>query len=640
MPAIDKVLFATFCLRQANFCGVSAHYLVAIAQLRSQINDDNVSNGIGPFRFTQGEWNQNLSNPEFDVVFEPEDINNWRMQCSVFARMVHGVLEALRTQNAGQVPSALDLYVAQLAARGTPVTSVAAKDALAADLEVALRDTREAIVRAEAGNLEDVEVPAAPETTLGTILFRRIPTLAPVNGHLIEKMQEALIQRGHLPPTNAAGRSNKDGIFGPGTESALEAWQTATGHPSTGAITHGQWRELTGLPPPDIYERCAQVTAAFEGTGFGGTNPTDSDHTVLTFGYHGYTITGGDLQTFLKRIDIKHPTLLNQTFGSQKAEQLRTLFPPVSVAQATQLGRALFLSGNNIKDDWRAAFKTFGETLESRAEQLAFSREVYWGFAEKMRAILRLSELLSHALCFDVAVQNGNKQALATATAATFTPAIGEPERRTRFGEAIANAALPEFRNDVRQRKVRTLGEGAGTVHGEQYRLANWGFAADESAEANDAPGAGPAPLGNAGFSVFFNQRFPGLTAFSANEFLVKGAKHASNHLNTDPPQVLWPNIAETVKVLVALKARLGNPAITLNSVYRNRAYNASVGGAHDSQHMKFTAADFVAHDGQSPSHWAHVLHQMRDQGIFSGGIGLYSGFVHVDTRGYNANWG
>ena len=640
MPAIDKVLFATFCLRQADFCGVNAHYLAAVAQLRSQINDDIVNNEIGPYRFTKAAWDQNRKSQEFAPDFESDDVNSWRMQCSVFARTVSGALETFIQQNGGQKPSSLDLYMAQLAASGAPGLSAGEQDQLATDLDAALLATKAAILRAEATELDNVLTPGEPERTPQTILFRRVPGLATPQGHLVTKMQNALIQRGHLPATDAAGQANNDGIFGPATESALEVWQTATGHPSTGALTQGEWRELTGLPPPDIYERCAQLTAAFEGTDFGGTNATNFDNTVLTFGSHGYTLTGGNLQAFLKEMDNKHPKLLEQSFGEAKAGQLRTLFPPVPTAQAAELGRALFLSGNNVKDEWRAAFKVFGETAESRIGQIDFSRRVYWSVGEKMLAIVKLSEPLSHALCFDVAVQNGDKSALARTTAGQFAPAMGEPERRVLFGENIANAALAQFRNDVRKRKVATLGKGDGIVHGAEYRLANWGFADSESAESNDASGPTfPAP-DNPSFSAFFANQFPSMTTFSANEFLVKGAKHALNHLNTDPPQVLWPNIVKTVQVLVELKRRLGDPAITLNSVFRSRAYNASVGGALDSQHMKFTAADLVAHDGKSPRDWAAMLHQMRDANFFSGGIGLYSGFVHVDTRGHNADWG
>jgi peptidoglycan hydrolase-like protein with peptidoglycan-binding domain len=640
MPAIDKVLFAKFCLRQADFCGVNAHYLVAVAQLRSQINDDIVNSEIGPYRFTQASWDQNRKSQEFSPDFESGDVNSWRMQCSVFARMASHELETLIKKNGGQRPSTLDLYIAQLEAGGAPALSEQEKKQLADDLDEAIHETKAAIVRAEATELDGVLTPTEPEATPQTILFRRVPGLAVPAGHLITTMQTALIQRGHLPARDPTGDPNDDGIFGPATENAVEAWQTATGHPSTGALTHGEWRELTGAPVPDFYERCAQLTAAFEGTGFGGTNATNFDNTVLTFGYHGYTLTGGNLQKFLKEMDEKHPNLLESSFGSAKAQQLRTLFPPVPVAQATTLGTTLFLSGNQIRSEWRVAFKKFGETLESRNGQIEFSRRVYWSLAEKMRTILNLSEPLSQALCFDVAVQNGDKTRLARSTAADFTPAMDEPKRRVQFGTRIANAALAEFRDDVRARKVDTLGQGEGIVHQERYRLENWGFAESESAESNDASDPAFPPQDNASFSAFFARNFPRLTAFSANEFLVKGAKHATNQLNTDPPEELWPRILKTIEVLVELKRRLGNPAITLNSVFRSRLYNASVGGARDSQHVKFTAVDLVAHDGRSPREWAAVLHEMRNEQFFAGGIGLYSSFVHVDTRGHNADWG
>jgi peptidoglycan hydrolase-like protein with peptidoglycan-binding domain len=636
MPAIDKVLFARFCLIQADFCGVNPHYLVAIAQLRSQINDDVVDGRVGPYRFTQAEWDLNRHNPEYEPDFESRHISNWRLQCSYFGRMVDNALTAFKAANGGRMPSTLELYAAQL---GVAPADTAAQERLAADLQEAINDTRDAVRRAEAESLPDVDAPAKPDVPPEMILFRRVPGLAPVRGHLIARMQQALIERGHLPAVNASNKSNKDGVLGPTTESALEAWQAAVGHASTGALTHGEWRELTGLEPPDIYERCAQLTGAFEGTGFGGTNPTDFDQTVLTFGYHGYTISGGNLQVFLKEFDATHPGFLDQVFGSEKAAALRTLFPPVSQAKSVERARDLFLTGERVKDDWRDVFQAFGESPEGQQCQLAFSRKVYWRDAETMRAILKFSEPLGSALCFDVSVQNGLKKQFAQDVAGVGTTG-DEMTRRVRFGEKVASGARPQFQDDVRQRKVATLARGAGTVHGGEYRLDNWGFADAESAETGDPVGSIPSIEVNSDFAAFFVSKFPGLTAFSASEFLVKGGKNASNHLNTDPPEILWPNIVPTVRVLLELKKRLGNPAITLNSVYRSRAYNASVGGARDSQHMKFTAVDLVAGDGRGPSSWARTLHQMRDEGVFAGGIGLYNTFVHVDTRGHNADWG
>jgi lysozyme len=74
-------------------------------------------------------------------------------------------------------------------------------------------------------------------------------------------------------------------------------------------------------------------------------------------------------------------------------------------------------------------------------------------------------------------------------------------------------------------------------------------------------------------------------------------------------------------------------------SVYRSPQYNKKIGGATQSQHMKFTAIDFQVKANSSPAQWAGVLRQMRQSGLFKGGIGVYPSFVHVDTRGVDRDW-
>ena len=135
-----------------------------------------------------------------------------------------------------------------------------------------------------------------------------------------------------------------------------------------------------------------------------------------------------------------------------------------------------------------------------------------------------------------------------------------------------------------------------------------------------------------------------GLKHFKAYEFLVKGAQNDNPSspafgLNTDPPRELWDNIDATAKVLDKLRAKLERP-ITMLSVYRSTAYNTAIGGAGDSQHTHFRAIDFVVQGSPvGPLQWAQVLRSMRADGVFKGGIGVYQSFVHVDTRGYNADW-
>lgn len=142
-------------------------------------------------------------------------------------------------------------------------------------------------------------------------------------------------------------------------------------------------------------------------------------------------------------------------------------------------------------------------------------------------------------------------------------------------------------------------------------------------------------------FAAFWRQNLSEIMHFKPKEFLYKGTKHASNGLNADPPERLWPNVIPLVRVLDQVRSQINQP-MKLISVYRSPAYNKSVGGASKSEHMDFTAADFtVPGSGSGPVDWAQIVHGLRVRKLFSGGIGVYPGqnFVHVDVRGYNANW-
>jgi hypothetical protein len=116
MAAIDRNAFASECLTQANEFGAWAHYLLAVAQLRSKI-DDGVKDGkFGPFMLTQDQWNAHRDDP--DVGLEKNDIQQWDMQCLLFASWTHDVHQGLVTAN-GQNPTSEDIYHKQFP--GDPV---------------------------------------------------------------------------------------------------------------------------------------------------------------------------------------------------------------------------------------------------------------------------------------------------------------------------------------------------------------------------------------------------------------------------------------------------------------------------------------------------------------------------------------
>ena len=89
----------------------------------------------------------------------------------------------------------------------------------------------------------------------------------------------------------------------------------------------------------------------------------------------------------------------------------------------------------------------------------------------------------------------------------------------------------------------------------------------------------------------------------------------------------------ETVDLLEKIRSYFGKP-ITINSAYRTPAYNKSVGGASASQHVKGTACDIVVKDVPS---WAVAGFVEKNYPIH--GIGYYSTFTHVDSRGYGVKW-
>lgn len=126
-----------------------------------------------------------------------------------------------------------------------------------------------------------------------------------------------------------------------------------------------------------------------------------------------------------------------------------------------------------------------------------------------------------------------------------------------------------------------------------------------------------------------------GVKHFSAEEFFYRGGSDEKLKLNTEPPENLWPNMEATAKTLEEARKRYGKP-IKITSAYRDAVYNRKIGGVVNSTHVRFNAVDLVT---DSPAALYLVLLNLRRDGLFKGGLGLYRSFVHLDTRGHNATW-
>jgi len=95
----------------------------------------------------------------------------------------------------------------------------------------------------------------------------------------------------------------------------------------------------------------------------------------------------------------------------------------------------------------------------------------------------------------------------------------------------------------------------------------------------------------------------------------------------------LDPALLESMQAL----RDLAEKSIRITSAYRCPEHNKAIGGARKSLHITGKAADLVIKGMTIKEMFDHVI---QIQAFADGGIGVYSGFVHVDTRGRKARWG
>ena len=88
------------------------------------------------------------------------------------------------------------------------------------------------------------------------------------------------------------------------------------------------------------------------------------------------------------------------------------------------------------------------------------------------------------------------------------------------------------------------------------------------------------------------------------------------------------------VDVLQKIRDHFGKP-VTITSAFRNSAYNKKIGGVSNSQHTKGTAADIKVSEILPSDVAKYAEHLLQGKG----GIGLYSSFVHIDTRQKRSRW-
>lgn len=107
---------------------------------------------------------------------------------------------------------------------------------------------------------------------------------------------------------------------------------------------------------------------------------------------------------------------------------------------------------------------------------------------------------------------------------------------------------------------------------------------------------------------------------------------------NVLPPKSMWRNMRATLRATDFVAQRMGEPVRSIVSAYRSPEYNARCPGARsNSYHLRNMALDLQFRS--SPRKVAMVARELRDRGLFAGGVGRYSSFTHIDTRGKKADW-
>lgn len=115
-------------------------------------------------------------------------------------------------------------------------------------------------------------------------------------------------------------------------------------------------------------------------------------------------------------------------------------------------------------------------------------------------------------------------------------------------------------------------------------------------------------------------------------------AKKKGSVWNALPPRSMWRNMGTSLKVTDKIAAQVGTPVREVTSAYRSPAYNRRCPGAKSqSWHMKNCALDLKF--ATYTSRVAAAARYLRSKGVFKGGVGRYSSFIHVDTRGHNVDW-
>lgn len=301
------------------------------------------------------------------------------------------------------------------------------------------------------------------------VFFRR-PQAAfrAVRGEPILRLQRTLDNAGLL-------RLGVDGQFGDDTEQALKRFQAASGLDATGLVDLSTWNLAVSAEAPGLFDRCLQLTADFEGHGFGLVQG-NFDGAGLTWGIIGFTLQSGGIQSVVQAADAVSRDLVDGSFGELADELRMRMHSPIAacVRWGDSISQGVRKVG--VVQPWKVAFRLFGQIPEVQRIQIEGAGK-YWRRASEIVRAYGLESELGHALAFDIAVQNGGieeAEARRIEREAALAPS-GERHLLEIIANAVAEGSKPRWIENVRRRKL-AIATGEGTVNRANYRLPDWGL--------------------------------------------------------------------------------------------------------------------------------------------------------------------
>lgn len=128
-----------------------------------------------------------------------------------------------------------------------------------------------------------------------------------------------------------------------------------------------------------------------------------------------------------------------------------------------------------------------------------------------------------------------------------------------------------------------------------------------------------------------------GLRRVNSSQVIASHAKQRGTVWNSLPPKVWWRRMGYALKVVERIAMEMNVSQVEVVSAYRSPAYNARTGGKSGSWHQANVAVDvrFPVRARQVTA----TARELRNLGLFRGGVGGYWNFTHIDCRGSNIDW-